>query len=191
MSNLPKTIKKEQIFKSHFKYCLNKWFPDTIFLTQLSSFPNCTDVYHQICGHSTTTCDQILPVFDCQPRSRRQLWTSYLLPQCYRKWHFKAPLCITFKIKIWVVAYLKLCVVLICWLPYFCCFVSVRISIHCKFFFDTLQIYLGLGSHHWVFGPMINFQIARAPTTVFVNQQLKLCVLPCLPARWAVCRFSN
>ena len=105
MSNLPKTIKKEQIFKSHFKYCLNKWFPDTIFLTQLSSFPNCTDVYHQICGHSTTTCDQILPVFDCQPRSRRQLWTSYLLPQCYRKWHFKAPLCITFKIKIWVVAY--------------------------------------------------------------------------------------
>ena len=61
MSNLPKTIKKEQIFKSHFKYCLNKWFPDTIFLTQLSSFPNCTDVYHQICGHSTTTWTKFYP----------------------------------------------------------------------------------------------------------------------------------
>ena len=26
-------------------------------------------------------------------------------PQCYRQWLFKAPLCITLKIKIWVVAY--------------------------------------------------------------------------------------
>ena len=67
MSNLPKTIKKEQIFKSHFKYCLNKWFPDTIFLTQLSSFPNCTDVYHQICGHSTTTWIKFYPFLTTYP----------------------------------------------------------------------------------------------------------------------------
>ena len=28
-----------------------------------------------------------------------------LKPQCYRQWLFKAPLCITLKIKIWAVAY--------------------------------------------------------------------------------------
>ena len=31
------------------------------------------------------------------------LWS----PQCYRQWVYRAPLCITLKLKIWVVAYLK------------------------------------------------------------------------------------
>ena len=30
-----------------------------------------------------------------------------LFPQCYRQWVYRAPLCITLRIKIWVVAYLK------------------------------------------------------------------------------------
>ena len=32
-------------------------------------------------------------------------------PQCYRQWVYKAPLCITLRIKTWVVAYLKFIII--------------------------------------------------------------------------------
>ena len=34
-------------------------------------------------------------------------WKLRTLPQCYRQWLYRVPRCITLKIKIWVVAYLK------------------------------------------------------------------------------------
>ena len=36
---------------------------------------------------------------------------SYTAPQCYKQWVYKAPLCITLRIKTWMVAYLKFIII--------------------------------------------------------------------------------
>ena len=42
----------------------------------------------------------------CEPlKCHQQTWQKKLLPQCYRQWLYIAPLCITLRIKMWVVAY--------------------------------------------------------------------------------------